>query len=831
LAGITFVPLSPPKLKVMLKNYFKIAIRQLSKQKMYAVIKIGGFALSIAACLLIALYIRYELSYDRFYPDADRIHRLVGERTDNGVTQPKGLAWPAPFAKALRDEFPEVEMTARIMPSRLFTGAGANQLRRADKVENTYEEGFTFADPELLELFNIPLVYGDRAHALDGPNTIVISKRKADKYFPHENPVGKVLILNDDLSKPYRIGGVMKDFPANTHLQYDFLLSLKGIELWPGEQSTWMASNYETYARLRPGTDIEKFNKKVLDVILNKYYIPVLKQAGASIVKEIGKSIKLRILAQPLTDVHLRSYDTDEDRPHGDIRFIWLFGSIAVFILIIACINFVNLSTARSANRAREVGLKKAIGSYRSDLIKQFLTESLLYSFLSFAIGIVIAWLLLPYFNALSGKPLSIPWTAWWLAPLFTTAAFVIGIVAGIYPAFYLSSFQPIAVLKGQLSKGAKNSNLRSTLVVFQFTTSIILIIGTFIINRQMQFILHKELGFEKDQVLMIEGANTLGKQVSTFKQELLHLQQVQQVSVSDFLPVDGTKRNGNGFSREGKESEEAEVPGQFWTVDHDYIQTMGMRMVAGRNFSKDMPTDSQATIINQAMAAKLFPGEKDVIGKRISNNNSVYEVIGVVQDFNFETMRNSIKPVSMALGNSPTIVSVKLKTADMQKTIAAITGVWKSIVPHQPFRYTFLDQRFTAMYDDVRRTGTIFTSFAVLAIIVACLGLFALSAYMAEQRSKEISIRKVLGASVAQVTALISKDFVKLVVISVLLASPIAWWGMNKWLQDFAYQTTISWWIFAAAGVLVVIIALITISFQSIRAAVANPVDSLRGE
>lgn len=798
---------------------------------MYGTIKVGGFALSIAACLLIALYIRYELSYDRFFPGADHIYRIVGERTDNGVAQQKNLAWPAPFAKALRDEFPEVELTARIMPSRLFAGAGANQIRREDKVENTYEEGFTFADPEFLELFNIPLVYGDRTHALDGPNTIVISKKKADKYFPHENPVGKVLILNDDLRKPYRVGGVMRDFPANSHLQYDFLLSLKGIELWPGEQSMWLASNYETYARLRPGTDIERFNKRVLDVTVNKYYIPVLKQAGAKIVDEIGKSIKLEIFAQPLKDIHLRSFDVDEDRPHGDIRFIWLFGSIAVFILIIACINFINLSTARSANRAREVGLKKAIGSYRSDLVKQFLTESLLYSFLSFAIGIMIAWLLLPYFNSLSGRQLSIPWTAWWLTPAFITSAFVIGIVAGLYPAFYLSAFQPIAVLKGHLSTGTKNSNLRSTLVVFQFTTSIILIIGTFVINRQMRFILHKELGFEKDQVLMIEGANTLDKQVSTFKQELKKLPQVQQVSVSDFLPVDGTKRNGNGFSEAGKEKEAAEVPGQFWTVDHDYIPTMGMHIAAGRNFSANMPTDSQAAVINQAMAAKVFPGQKDVIGKRISNGNAAYEVIGVVQDFNFETMRTGIKPVAMVLGNSPTIVSVKLRTADMQKTIAAVTGVWKSISPHQPFRYTFLDQRFAAMYDDVRRTGTIFTSFAILAIIVACLGLFALSAYMAEQRSKEISIRKVLGASVTQVTALISKDFVKLVVISVLVASPLAWWGMTKWLQDFAYRINISWWIFAAAGGLAVLIALITISFQSVKAAVANPVDSLRGE
>jgi putative ABC transport system permease protein len=815
----------------MLKNYFKIAVRQLFKQKMYAAIKVGGFALSIAACLLIALYIRHELSYDRYYPDADRIYRMVAEESDNGKVS-KGVSWPAPFGKALKDEFPEVEQVARLMPNQLFTGAGSNQLRRADKAENTFEEGFTYADPELLEMLDIPLISGDRKHALDDPHTIVISQKKADKYFPHENPIGKALILNDDIKKPYRIGGVMKDFPANSHLQYDFLLSLKGLEFWPGEQTTWLSSNYEAYVRLRPGTDIERFNTKVRDVILNKYYIPVLKQVGSKEVERIGKSLQYRIFAQSVKDIHLRSQGIDDGaHAHGDIRFIWLFGAIAVFILVIACINFINLSTARSANRAREVGLKKTIGSYRSDLVKQFLLESLLYSYLSFAIAIAVAWAVLPYFNQLSGKSLSIPWTAWWLTPLFIFAAFIIGIMAGLYPAFYLSSFQPIAVLKGQLSRGTRNSNLRSTLVVFQFTTSIILIVGTFVIYRQMQFILNRELGFEKDQVLMIQGANTLGNQVGTLKQELLQLPQVQHVSVGDFLPVAGTKRNGNGFWKEGKTRDESQVSGQYWNIDDDYIETMGMDIVAGRNFSKNMPTDSQAAIINQAMAARLFPGETDIIGKRLTNGFAVYQVIGIVKDFNFETMRNNIIPLCMVLGNSPTIVSVKLKTADMQKTIAAITGVWKNVAPHQPFRYTFLDERFAAMYDDVRRTGTIFTSFAILAVIVACLGLFALSAYMAEQRSKEISIRKVLGASVTQVTTLISRDFVKLVLIAVLLATPIAWWGMNKWLEDFAYRTTVSWWIFAAAGILVVIIALITISFQSIRAAVANPVESLRGE
>lgn len=814
----------------MLKNYIKIALRQLQKQRLYAAVKIGGFALSIAACLLIALYIRHEVSYDKYYPDADRIYRIVGELNDKGEVN-KGCSFPAPFAGAVKQHFPEIEQVARLLPSNLFTGAGSNQLRRADRVENTYEEGFTYADPQLLDIFSIPMVYGDPSHALDEPNTIVISRRKADKYFPGKNPVGKVLILNDNLDRPYRIGGVMEDIPTHSHLHgFDFLLTLKGREFWPGEQTTWGASNYENYIRVRPGTDIARLETRMLDYVMNEYYIPLLKREGSKNLERLGKSLQLRLHLQPVGDIHLYSGDIDDSRSHGDIRFVWLFGAIAVFILIIACINFINLSTAKSANRAREVGLKKAIGAFRSSLILQFLAESLLYSVLSFIIGLLLAWLLLPYFNSLAGKSLSVPWTAWWLAPLFLVSAILIGLLAGLYPSFYLSAFRPIAVLKGQLSRGSRNASLRSILVVFQFTTSVILIIGTFVIYRQMQFILNRKLGFDKDQVLMIQGAQTLGGQVSAFKNELQRLPQVKSVSVSDFLPVSGTKRNGNTFWKEGRQREDIGVSCQKWDIDHDYIRTMGMQIVAGRNFSPDIPSDSQAIIINQAMARKLFPGGEDPVGQRITNYGT-YEVIGVVADFNFESIRTNIAPLCMTLGSSPTIVAVKIGGTDMPGAIRAVKGVWESLAAHQPFRYTFLDERFAQMYADVQRMGRIFTSFAVLAIIVACLGLFALSAFMAEQRSKEVSIRKVLGASVAQVTALISGDFVKLVLIAVALATPVAWWAMSQWLQDFAYRTSISWWMFPAAGLLVVLIALVTISFQSIKVAIANPVESLRAE
>lgn len=809
----------------MISNHFKIAYRQLSKQKMYAAIKVGGFAFSIAACILIAVYINNETSYDQSYPDADRIYRVVGQFKNNGVIL-KGVSLPAPFGKVLETDFPEVEESARIMPNPLFDGAGSNEVRTPDKVLNTHEEGFTYADQEILDLLQLPMVYGDRAHALDEPYTMVISKKKADKYFPNQNPVGKIIILNNDANKPYKIGGVMQDLPATSHLQYDFLLTLQNKELWKGEQASWSSNNYTDYIKIRRGANINLLEKKVAKTFLIKYLIPELRKAGNKAAD--GMTEKVSFHLQRINDVNLKSYDIHDNLSHGDIRFIWLFAGIAGFILIIACINFINLSTAKSANRAKEVGLRKVIGSTRGELIKQFLTESLLYSFLSFIVALVLAALLLPYFNILAEKSLSIPFSAWWFLPSLLLSAVVVGLVAGAYPALYLSGFKPINVLKGKLSTGSKSSYLRNGLVVFQFATSIILVIGTLVIYNQMQFILNKKLGYDKSQVVMLQGTNMLGNSVKDMKTELLKISAVKSVSVSDFLPVAGTKRNGNVFYNEGKAQEDIGMSGQFWDVDHDYIKTMGMKLVAGRDFSTEMAADSQAVIINQAMVQKLHL--KNPVGKRITNG-AVYTVIGVVQDFNFESLRNNVDGLVMHLGNSPSIVSVKLNTGDMRNTLADIGTLWKKFSPAQPLRYTFLDERFAAMYADVQRMARIFTSFAILAIVIACLGLFGLSAFMSEQRSKEIGIRKVLGASISNITTLLSIDFIKLVAVAIVIASPIAWWGMNKWLQDFASRTPIQWWVFVLAAFAAIFIALITVSFQSVKAALMNPVKSLKAE
>ena len=821
----------------MLKNYFKIAWRNISKQKMYSLIQIGGFALGIAACLLIALFINDELSYDKDIPDGNRIYRVTFGVNNNGDIR-EDATLQAPFANVLKQDYPEVEQVGRINQTELF-GGGSNEIRRSDKNMNTHEEGFAFADQSLLELLDLPMIYGNRAHALDEPYTMVISKRISDKYFPNEDPVGKTFVINNGLpfrvaenlsinifSKPYRIGGVI-DHPEKLHFHYDFLLTLKGVEFWPGEQNAWYANNYYTYVKLRPGTNASLFEAK-LKGITKKYMVPQALKYGFKNAEELVDQYSFKL--QPLNDIYLNTKGIRDDLNHGDIRYIWLFGIIAVFILVIASINFINLSTAKSANRAKEVGLRKTVGSNKFNLIGQFLTESVFYGIFSFILGILLAELLLPYFNMLSAKSLVIPWGAcWWLVPVFVISSVVIGILAGLYPSFYLSSFKPINVLKGNLSRGSKRSAMRNGLVIFQFTISIILIIGTFIIYRQFNYILNKKLGFDKEQVVLLHGANTMGDQVTSFKNELLNLPHVKSASIGDYLPISGTKRNGNAFWNEGKKLTDSPVSGQFWEIDHDYINTMGMKIVTGRNFSIDMPTDSKAAIINQTLAKEL--GLSDPIGKRIMNGNQTFTVIGIVEDFNFESMKQKIGGLCLILGNSPNIVSVKVNTSDMSRTIHSITGVWNKFLPNQPIRFTFLDESFAKMYADVQRMGLIFSTFALLAVIIACLGLFALSSFIIVQRTKEIGIRKVLGASISNVVFNLSKDFLILVVVSNVIAWPVAYYFMNMWLQDFVYRISMNWWVFIFAGCIVLAIALITISFGAIKAATANPVESLRCE
>ena len=674
-------------------------------------------------------------------------------------------------------------------------------------------------------MFGFSMVYGDRAHALSEPGSIVISKRKADKYFPNQDPVGKVLYLNDDMKTPYKIAGVIRN-PDHTHLEFDFYLSLTGHELWKGEQQTWLAGNYDNYLLLRPGANPVELQGKLL-ALYKKYSLAEF--AGwTKNPEEIYK--RMSFVLEPVKDIHL-NYADDDSMHHGDSRFVWLFGVVGAFILLLACINFINLSTARSANRAKEVGLRKVVGSQRSGLVLQFLTESLVLSYFSFILALGMAWVLLPLFRRLTNTALDIPWTEWWLLPILLTTGTVVGLLAGLYPAVYLSRFRPVDVLKGQVARGSRHSGLRSVLVVFQFTTSVILIIATFVVYRQVHFIMNKKMGYDKDQVMLIQGTGSMdNKKLATFKTELLGLEGVKNVSVSDMLPVSGGKRNMMSYWKVGREKIDQRTSAQSWWVDPDYITTFGMKLIQGRSFSADIATDSSAIVINQAMAAKM--GLKDPVGQELSFGGTFkMHVVGVVGDFNYESVKDVVQPLALHRGNWATMVAVKTNTADMAGLIRKVGAVWKTFSPQQELRYNFLDESFARMYDDVRRTGNIFTALASLAIMIASLGLFALSAFMAEQRQKEIGIRKVLGATVGQLTGLLSRDFLRLVLLSIFIASPLAYWGMHKWLEGYAFRAPINGWIFVLAGCLVGAIALLTISYQAIKAALANPAKTLRSE
>ncbi|MCB0609793.1 MAG: ABC transporter permease [Lewinella sp.] len=808
----------------MFANYLKIAWRTLNKSRMYSAIKIGGFAIGIAAALLIALYVINESDYDRFYANTDRIYRLI-----NSYSKPddpeKWTAFQPQMVHVLKDEFPDIEDAGRLIPYAGWFDAGDNQFRRADQQQNNYEEGFAYADQALLDILEVPMIYGERSKALSEVHSIVLSQKMADKYFPDENPVGKVVILEERTNEPFTVGGVMADFPPNSHLRFDFFITLTGVEFWDGEQTSWCCSNYDTYVLLRPGVDPRALEPKLL-TIRDNYLVKHFKEQGDPSADENAKYLTYEL--QPVADIHLKSKHFGDVIPHNDLGVVRLFGAIAVFILLLACINFINLSTAKSANRAKETGLRKVVGSQRSGLIRQFLTESVLYSGISVVLGALLAWAALPYFNALSGKTLQLPWQVWWFVPLMAGVALSIGMLAGIYPSFYLSAFKPIEVLKGNISRGTKGAGLRSAMVVFQFTTSMVLIVCAFIVYNQMKYILNKDLGFDKEQVLLLQGTSTLGDKWLSFKSELLRLPGVKNATASSYLPVEGTKRDQNGFWREGRKTIDQDVGAQIWWTDEDYLATLDMHLAEGRGFSLDMATDTAAIIINETFAKRL--GLEHPIGERIENWRT-WTVIGVVKDFNFNSMKGGIGALGFVLGKGGSFVAARLEPQNMPETISAINAVWDDFMPNQPIRYTFLDESFANMYKDVVRTGNIFTACAVLAIIIACLGLFGLSTFMAEQRSKEVSIRKVLGASVGSLYQLLTFNFLKLVLISLVIGTPIAWYLMRKWLADYEYRVGITWWFFAAAGMMVIGIALFTVSRQALKTAFSNPADHLRGD
>jgi len=800
----------------MLKNYIKTAFRSLLKNKGFTFINVLGLALGLATCLLIVFYVFDELSYDRYNTKANRIYRVNMDMKYGGNTSSFAIA-PPPLSTAIGTNFPEVETTTRIIKSE------GTRIRKGN--ENVIEDKVAYADPSVFSVFTLPMLSGDPKTALAEPNTMVISESAAQKYFNSTDVVGKYLHLVSETAD-FKITGVIRNMPAQSHFNFDYFLSMSSLA--SSKDQNWNNFAFSTYILFKQPGDHENFTAK-----LNKLFYQHFGAANYAQLQKSGNYIKMNLT--PLTDIHLKSNRQYELSTNSSITYVYIFGGIALFVLLIACINFMNLSTARSANRAREVGVRKVLGSSRKSLIAQFISESLMVTLFATIIAVLAAWALLPLFNQISGKQLALSaQLLGWLIPSLLVMIVVVGVLAGSYPAFYLSGFKPIHVLKGKLSIGFKGSHFRNFLVVMQFSISIFLIIGTLVIYNQLNYIQHKDLGFNRSQVLVIKYVDVLDN-AKTLKQEIKQLPGIANATLSGFTPTGSLRAPDAVFTNKTPDAKNALFT-EIWPVDEDYLNTMGMKLSTGRNFSNQLTSDSSTVIINET-AARMLGFAKDPLNKKLYRVDGPgkpvkeYSVIGVVKDFNFSSLRDNITPVVMLLGNDKGALSVRIDAKNMVPYVAKIENTWNTLSPNQHFQYSFMDEDFDAAYRFEQRTGKLFLSFTVFALIIACLGLFGLAAYAAEQRNKEIGIRKVLGASLSTVIALLSKDFIKLVLISIAIATPLAWLAMHKWLEGFAYRQNIQWWVLVVTGLGAILIAFITISFQAVKAALVNPVESLRSE
>lgn len=799
----------------MFRNYLKIAFRNLLKHKAYSLINILGLAVGISACLLIMIYVVDELRYDRYHEDADRIYRATLSARINSKDLNVATTC-APLAEALSREIPEVEASTRLYRAGNFT------TRLGDKSFN--EDKFFHADASVFRVFTIPLVKGNSENALTEPFSMIISERTAEKYFGYEDPMGKV--IKTDGRYDYKITGVFKNVPSQSHVHFDFLASFNSRD--ESKDDEWLSNNVITYVRLKDAGMYNDFQSKMQPLVM-KYAGPQLKKiVGITMEEWFKNGGAYNYVFQPITSIHLHSQLGNEIEPNGNIVYVYIFSVIAIFILLIACINFMNLATARSANRAKEVGIRKALGSMKMQLIHMFLTESVLVSLLAVTIAVGLSELFLPWFNDLSGKSMEINFlTSPLLLGGLLITALVVGVLAGSYPAFYLSAFDPILVLKGKLAGGGKGLILRSSLVVIQFSISIVLIVGTMIIRDQMSYVQNKQLGFDKEQVLVIENVWLLRDQRQSFKQALLSVNGVSSASVANGVP--GQDIGNTAFYTEGHQSD----PRLLWTLrsDYDFIKTMRMELTDGRVFSNEFATDSTAVILNEA-AVKIL-GMTNPIGQfvyRFSEDKPL-KIIGVVKDFNFQSLHQEIRPLIMLPEGRGSVAAVRLMPDNIAATIKSVEEVWNRFQNGQPFVYAFLDEEFDALYRAEQRVSQIVGIFAGLAIFVACLGLLGLAAYMAEQRTKEIGIRKVLGASVGGIVILLSKEFLKWVLIANVIAWPVAYYFMGSWLENFAYRIDLTAGAFILAGAAALIIAMITVSLQAAKAATANPVEALKYE
>jgi putative ABC transport system permease protein len=808
----------------MYKNYFTIAWRTFLKSKGYSFINITGLAVGLSACLLIGLYVKHELSYDRFHEKASRVFRVNEELKFGDNHLDLAVASPL-FGETAKNEIQQVEQTTRLHWYGSFLVKKEN--------ENIREGNVGWADSTLFDVFTLPLISGNPKTALTEPNSIVITESVARKYFDRTDVVGETLTIDNTRSR--KITGVIKDLPSNMHFPFTSFIPI--VELKEALEDTWAGNqNWNTYLLLKEGANVEEVTP-LLNKMLDRHLGPQLKAVIGKTLDDFNKEgnfFKASLTALP--DIHLHSNRIGELYGPGNIQYVYIFSAIAGCILFIAIINFMNLATARSANRAREVGMRKVMGSKKGALIGQFITESVLTCAAAMVIAIAITVMIFPFFNELTAKPLdpatlSTPQVV--IALLIVTI--MVGVLSGSYPAFYLSAFQPVSVLKGTHSSGGKRSVFRNVLVVFQFSASVFLIAGTLIVFSQLQYIQQKDIGYNREQLLIISNVEKLGDRTEALKTSLLQVRGVEKTTVTGFLPVNYYRNNDSFFTSPSLELKDA-ISVQKWVIDEDYLETMGMQLVQGRNFSKEIAADTASLILNES-AAK-FMGNHDILEKKLyriadekTKTLKEFRVIGIVKDFNFSSLRERVKPLAFTFGSDDGGMTVRIEGSDITHTISAIEDKWKSVASDLPFEYSFMDADFDQLYKGERQSGKLITYFASLSIFISCLGLFGLATFMAEQRTKEIGIRKVMGASVAGITALLSKDFLKLLLISVAIAIPVAWYFTDKWLQDFAYHITVEWWIFAVASVIALIIALLTVSVQAIKAAVQNPVTSLRSE
>lgn len=825
----------------MLASNLKLTLRSMRRDKTNSIINIGGLAIGIACVILIVLYIQDELQYDRFFSQSQQLYQVNLKGNFGG--QPFYTAnTPPPVGAALHEAFPEIEAYTRVYRI-------GNAIVQDDRQQNSKtftEKKILAVDSNFLQLFDYPLLSGSRQTCLQNPHSIVLTAAAAQKYFGSTTVTGRTLKL-DAFTDPFIVTGVMHNVPSQSTLQFDMLLPVAASPLVKKFSWSWVWCQMATYVRLKPQwankAAVEKLQAQ-FPAMVRVQAVSAFKRIGQPLDEFLKKGGQWDFLLQPFTSVHL--YSADIGTPYsntGSIKYVYIYALIALFIIVLACVNFMNLATAQASRRAKEVGVRKVLGSQKKQLIQQFLLEALLYSVIAAFISLVLVLLVLPAFNHLADKELhfvSLAHNGIWL--LLLVIVVVTGLLAGSYPAFYLTSFTPVTVLKGPVNfiKGKSGQLIRNGLVVFQFTVSIALVICTLLVFKQLSFMRSKDLGLSKDNVLILPNAAKIPGDLETFRGQLQQLPGIASVTVSTGVPAKDFSDFTDFYvpvTTNVTEPLAKDLTLSSFIVDEHFVPALNLRLTAGRNFSKAF-ADSASVIVNEATVKEV--GWKNPLGKYLrypGNDDQTFKVVGVVKDFNLQSLHSDVVPFALFYHTSKTynsntiFVIAHVQGDQLDNVLTQVGSRWKSFAPGVPFEYSFLDKDFEALYQSEQRMGAVFGIFTGLSILVACLGLFGLSVYMAERRTKEIGIRKVLGASTEGIVALLSKDFLKLVLVAAIIAFPLAWWAMYQWLQDFAYRTPINWWLFAIAGFVAGVIALLTVSFQAIKAALANPAKSLRSQ